>query len=363
VPNAFSRDNHNGNIKTGHTNSFNFIIPSLGSLPASDRNPDGTANCALRIRYNISTEDYYGWAPVDFGGRMTDSSFNGAKSPVKNDPIVYYGNDSTGYGWPLKLALNTQQTCRTFQDRSHMWKILPRPNGVQPSQRIINLNVRGKRGNIVQVYPAVEYDFVPNSLIINSGDLVHFQWTGCDTNPGGNDGEGKAGTDRSNVVQLTNQRANYPTIVGPGLNGQSMFSASKAFEMAHLNQFGGRICANDAEQNCCKTLEQLKTAGNSDQNDQNCAKLNDPKKAYFDGGLISLQTGSYSYMSSRNNNFSNRSQKGSIFVLPLLPAWGIVLSAFGAIGFVIAAGLAGSVYFAQSHPASYVATLIAGHKI
>jgi len=66
----------------------------------------------------------------------------------------------------------------------------------------------------------------------------------------------------------------------------------------------------------CASQSTLIGDNNRDQNGLNCMKLN-PQTPYFDGGLQQCKNpGVYYYMSTRNNNFSNRSQKGTIVVLP-----------------------------------------------
>ena len=214
-----------------NANRFMWKVPDIPTPKASDATdyfPDGNMesaykSCVLRIRYNISTGDFQQW-PNDAINRtlatMVDSRNNSAtegdpNTPLQQDPYIYVGpGDLEEKGDKfLSLAVNTNQYGRTFQDRSYVFTIrkLPAANANASTQldtpevdwttmqanlraggRIYNVNVRGKRGNIVQTFPSVEYDFVPNALALGTKDMIHFQWTGSDYNPrrGCNNGEG-----------------------------------------------------------------------------------------------------------------------------------------------------------------------------
>ena len=144
----WTRVNHLGNGRQGDTLSFDWTIPSIANLTAAGVNLVGGvtsyARCVLRLRYNISTDD--------FSTSTTDYRFNGAaNSPVTTNMQIDIG---APLGVKLPLQLNTAQLARTFQDRSHVFFIATRP-AAMANRTVHNLNVRGKRCNIVECYPAV----------------------------------------------------------------------------------------------------------------------------------------------------------------------------------------------------------------
>lgn len=287
----------------------------------------------------------------------------------------------------VKLKVNTNQYGRTFQDRSYVFSIKPLPtanaaaenkgdtpqvdatgmwNALRNGGKIYNVNVRGKRGNIVQTFPSVEYDFVPNALALNTNDMVHFQWTGSDYNPrrGCNDATGgppdlntystdananqNPRADRSNVMFTYHMGNNVPkdylgyslaanltfkaqtnasieavienapcyTTAGTAAEKQACYSS--IMRLAYLNQQSdiGSLTLRAAKN--CLTSEELDAIPNQDVADfhpLNCAKLNAKPYSYFDGGvMIMKKKGWFPYFSSRNNNFSNRQQIGVICV-------------------------------------------------
>eukprot|EP00003_Mantamonas_plastica_P008849 TRINITY_DN178_c0_g2_i2.p1 TRINITY_DN178_c0_g2~~TRINITY_DN178_c0_g2_i2.p1 ORF type:complete len:799 (+),score=167.20 TRINITY_DN178_c0_g2_i2:346-2742(+) len=311
----FNKVNHLGYTANGHMNQYMWKIPNH---PAK--------NCVLRLRYNISTHDVNFWDP------KLDASKNKAASPIKQDPMIEVMKDKN-----LSMALNTNQYGRTFQDRTFMFEIRKRPTNIPAEARIVNLNIRGKRGNIVQTYPAQEYDFVPNKVEVKEGEYVHIQWTGSDynANNGNNNAEGTTGTDRNNLVQVG--KMGMGSKIMPTTN-QTLFEDKKMAERAaYLDQA-----------DCLTYAELMEKHGNNknaiETDEKNCMKLN-AASPYFDVGLVKMnKTGVYEYTSTRNNNFSNRSQKGSMVVAPAVPDWGWAIIGVGA-GAVTLGGAAGAAYY------------------
>uniref|UniRef100_A0A7M5TSE9 Protein DD3-3 n=1 Tax=Clytia hemisphaerica TaxID=252671 RepID=A0A7M5TSE9_9CNID len=303
----WSRQNHlgNGRDTNAEANRYEWTLPHFPHLNANERRA-----FVFRIRYNISTDDY---DPYN-----TNSSSNGGEgvSPVTNNPLVDVGSHS-----PLQLAINTAQFGRTFQDRSHLSFFTPRPKGIKGV--IHNLNVRGKRGNIVQTFPAVEYDFMPTVSNISQPNYVHIQWTGSNShnngNPGGDGqtgdaGQGTGGTDRNNILGLTKKNDNFPQLMEDENNICHHMEVvwQRTNGLANDKMKWRDICVKlgssgyyDCKTGCTNSLDRKAKMDN----------LLNNAPASFSGMLVRFKKkGTFYFLCTRNNNFTNRSQKGEIIV-------------------------------------------------
>jgi hypothetical protein len=320
----WSRSNHLGNGIDGQTNHYNWTLPVVDTTAAngigkySQIYQNEVAKCILRIRYNISTDDY---DPRNTDASSNEDRNNGVVSPIENDPTIDVKAALQG----LRLAINTNQFGRTFQDRSHTFyikkKALAPP--VANGKVIINLNVRGKRGNIVQTFPSVEYDFAPNRLQITPGDFLHVQWTGSNTHNNGNPagdgqagdaGEGTGGTDRHNFCSSLNKNMNYPMPLDKNPAGWANRNLLKEFDC--FDSAGDLMAMIDcavalASSNYFESKAEAEATGGTA-----LSQTLDNAFASLHGGIFlkARQAGEYNYLCSRNNNFTNRSQKGVVIV-------------------------------------------------
>jgi hypothetical protein len=389
-----SRQNNLGNSQSAYVEtapgqkeemaSYDWTIPSLG--PGVE-----FARCVLRARYNITTNDYPSiegmtnggqngpWdetkakaledctvegddtgnnvptaAPVvqtggDDGGNVQDvdapgatatppecikPGSSGARPPYNRPYVMTYEN-----GAELGIALNTDQSGRTFQDRSYVFEIRKRPGDVPAGANLINLNTRGARGNIVQSYPRVEYDFVPQQLSITEDDYLHIQWTGSDFNTARdpNNAEGWRYSDRANMIESINENQQFPMAntrasfytkeeaLQVALQGQNdgLARAGKAVEVRATNPtINGKFEDGTTNRYCTYFTDNNNGNMDEDNDPRNCGKLNFAANHFTLNGngqgtgikSMSGKMGSYAFVDTRNNNFSNRSQKMTIDV-------------------------------------------------
>jgi len=307
---------------------------------------DQELNCfrmVFRIRYNMSTMDY---DPFKTNSTMDYEPNEGILSPIEQNPEVDVGFYVQG----LQLAINTAQTGRTFQDRSHTFLVCDRPTADWMAKDVINVNVRGKRGNIVQTFPATEYDFEPQHIEASpsSGMCYHFQWCGSNTHnngaPGGDgqtgdDGEGRGGSDRSNLVQMLAMDHSYPAAYDTLDSDADWFSFVDCYHplqpaMGALSSADAQLVlatagfykSEDYMEEFCDDIDD--DAANENRGECIVDELLNNVSASFRAGLIcclkdDLSAGfgeeqSFAFLSTRNNNFSNRSQKWK-FVLTTTP--------------------------------------------
>jgi hypothetical protein len=172
---------------------------------------------------------------------------------------------------------------------------------------------------------------------VKQGDYVHFQWCGSDYNDPNNDGNGLDGTDRSNVVPVNWADANLATQMGltDSTTGQLIntyiFSQQDLYKLAWIDQ-----------KNCFDVLNMTTNQKNNQDDVKSCHFLNGALSPYYNQLAQVTSTGTMYYVSSRNNNFSNRSQKGVIISEPVVSP---VAAAGITMGSIVFVGSAVGIFF------------------
>jgi hypothetical protein len=330
-PADWSRVNHLGNGRDPLPLNYTWELPYF---PSEKRK-----RCVFRLRYNISTDDYDPFGTFSDSNQEKTNGVVTQRSPIEQNPLVDVGFDGRQL---LQLAINTAQTGRTFQDRSHAFWLVSRkdtdggdctgnaaacnfdpiPNDVT----VYNVFVRGKRGNIVQTFPAVEYDFVPQNLEVTPDDFIAMQWAGSNTHNNGNPagdgqagdaGEGRGGTDRNNICEVKDASTNFCV----PFEENTLFTCMKV----HWSTYG--LYGGDDEMRNVSIALQMMSSGYFHCLEGGCSARPGTKgnmqvtlnnaPASTHGWVFSLNCKgrTFHYISSRNNNFTNRSQKAKIKVL------------------------------------------------
>jgi len=352
---AWSQVNNLGNVgETGNgglPQNWDWKLPTVDQFAASgcyvysaeDADDQKYVRVVTRLRYNMTTMDY---APYATTAACNQNKKGNVQSPVEQNPTVDVGVDMQG----LRLALNTAQTGRTFQDRSHVFRVMKMQDkgatnaAMKNANKIINVSVQGKRGNIVQTFPAVEYDFWPKIVEMNIGDCAAFQWTGSNTHNNGNPagdgqagdaGEGRGGSDRSNLIQIMDKNSTYPAPLDKAVV-DDFFANSKVFQTYTGNRVssgtpltvGAALTADQAQTKTGRDAQLYflsagyyaageaavgQAIGNDGDGELNVLLNNTP--ASMRGMTVCPEKrGTYEFTCTRNNNFSNRDQKLTIIV-------------------------------------------------
>ena len=124
------------------------------------------------------------------------------------------------------------------------------------------------------------------------------------------------GTDKSNMVQTSDPNVNYPIPWEKIPDGTGLFENTEILwtsaESSHPTGQDVAVFFASAGYYECVTADVCGAESVETKNPLDQLLNNAP--ASFEGAVIQLSKGVYYYICSRNNNFTNRSQKGMITV-------------------------------------------------